>query len=362
MPSLLFAVMILPVVALRPMVAKSQSRAELRDDIPAAVAHLAGAGAASDAAWPGFRPPAEFLLCQGSDLTVLVSDQPLGPEHGGRPADIVSVSGAPPIHVYRGRAQGLPPSCFTFRFPHHGRQILAFPALETAFSIRDPQRALVVGVLHEWFHQYQRSAFAATDGAKPEWRYGVHEATLPMPAEVMEDDAFQRGARDERLLLARALSSPEGDSMRLLIREYLTARAARMRLLPPELRGVEPHEERKEGTAQYAAYRTVFARGAPASQELVSLLQEDLREPLDFAQAAAGSVRTWRSWHIYATGAAIGVLLDRLGCDWRLAVAEGSSFFAVLLAATGDEPSMEDVVTPVPTERRFRCGDRSPSP
>jgi hypothetical protein len=333
----------------------AQPMVEVRPEAPGIVTALARSGAATAAAWPGYAPPAEYLLCQGTDLTLLIAREPPGSELGSAPVRTVAVVDAPEIHVYRGRLAGLPTHCFTLRFMYRGRQILAFPMIDSAYSVRDPRRVTAVAVLHEWFHRFQRNVFRGTVGALPAWRFDVHEAPPTLPAELMGSAAFQEGARRERELLALAFEAPSADSLRRTLIGYIATRAARMRLLPIALRGVEPHEERKEGTAQYAAYRAAIGAGNASAPALLSVVREDLLTPLDFTGSAEASGRTWRNWHVYASGAAIGLVLDRLGCDWREAVSAGYSMFAVLVQGVGFVGDLGDVITPVAREQLLSC-------
>lgn len=319
----------------------------------AAASRVVGAVAATARAWPGFRPPEAFALCQQDELTVVVA----------RDASSVATAGATrvavPGHnewdawVFEGRLPNLPPRCFTLRFDFDARRTLAFPAIDSIYSIVEPVLATTVAVLHESFHIFQRSAFGDTrlpDGTT----LFVHGDSDPLPPEILHSAEFQRLARSERELLASALVAPV-ESLAPMLDEYIRLRATRMRLLPEVLRGVEPHEERKEGTAHYVGYVSTFMQADGDRQRVVSTLQADLRAPIDFAANGGGRRGPWRSWHIYATGGALGVLLDRMSCDWKPVVVAGYTPFGVLARATGSRSPLDDIVLPVPDSIRLRC-------
>jgi hypothetical protein len=311
--------------------------------------------AATEQAWRGFRPPDEFGVCQRFELTLVVMREPA--DSTAPLGTILHIPGTEhrTVRAFEGRLPGLPPSCFTFRFQFAGRQLLAFPALDSAYSLRDPQGATTAGLLHEWFHAFQLSEFRGTLGTVPAWAFDVHEAGEALPEETLHGATFQRLAREERLLLAAALGAPTTDSVRAILRQYVASRAHRMRLLPEPFRGVEAHEERKEGTAQYASYVATFLATDGDLDRLTPTIQSDLRAPLDFAANGGGERGPWRSWHIYATGAALGVLLDRLGCEWQPAVAQGYTLFGAISRASGSPGSLADVVTSVPPEVSVAC-------
>jgi hypothetical protein len=346
-----FLCMVAVVVAAPSRASHAQDRPVRRDDLQRVAATLARASTSAPTAWPGFAGPSEYLLCQDRDYTVLVSAEHPGSALGVAPTQTLTSAAPTSLFVYAGRLPGLPPHCFTFRYPFRDRQLLAFPMLDSAYSIHSPDGASAVAVLHEQFHQFQRSHFGGTQGAHAAWRFDVHEAPPDIPADALQDAAFGEGARVERTLLAEALSAPNADSTRLVLRKYVIARSRRMRRLAHDLRGIEPHEERKEGTAQYAAYVAVLGGGSSRAPEVGATLREDLLAALDFS-APAPSTRNWRAWHIYASGAAIGVALDKLGCDWRTTVTAGASLFATLAAAVAPDLDLGDVLSPLqPTER-----------
>lgn len=319
----------------------------------AAASRVVGATAATERAWPGFLPPESFALCQQDELTVVVARDASSAATAGAISVAVTGHDEWDAWVFEGRLPGLPPRCFTLRFEFDARRTLAFPAIDSIYSIVDPVLATTAAVLHESFHMFQRSAFGDTqlpDGST----LFVHGDSDALPSEILHSAEFQGLAQRERELLAFALMAPV-ESLAPLLDEYIGLRATRMRLLPEELRGVEPHEERKEGTAHYVGYVATFMPADGNWQRVVSTLQADLRAPIDFAADGGGHRGPWRSWHIYATGGALGVLLDGMGCDWKPVVAAGYTPFGVLVRATGSRLPLDDIMAPVHDSVAVSC-------
>ncbi len=269
--------------------------------------------------WPGYVGPTEFVLCGRSHGTIILAREPV-PSSLQR-AD--RLQGGAPIYVVPGRLPRLENWCFVPDYAWEGRTLLAFPVVDSVFGIRDPVLATVVGLYHEEFHRYQVRHFAATSGTK----LGILEEE-PQPEEALRTVAFQQDASRERTLLAAALEAQPLDSVRALAREYLCARKARMARLQRMYVVAEDHHERKEGSAQLVGYEAALRAVGRPTEDRVALIVWDLRHVPPFD--AGPNRNSYRHWHIYATGSAIGVLLDRLRPGWREAMQAGETFPVLL--------------------------------
>ena len=205
--------------------------------------------------------------------------------------------------------------------PGHGRKmlgdqpVLAWPQHDSIFGLTDPLLATVMVMYHEIFHQYQFGA-----------RWVIHGTTEP-PGEILVSRKFQQFAADERTLLSEALDTADTDSLRTLLRSYLEVRKRRMSLLPPEARGTESTHESVEGTANFVAYQAALLAVQGSDTELVTLLRYDLAHtpPFDDPGYELGA---YRQWHVYATGAALAFIVDRLtpGRTWQTALENGATY------------------------------------
>jgi hypothetical protein len=195
--------------------------------------------------------------------------------------------------------------------------------------------ALIAGVfLHEITHTQQARALGP--------RIDRLAARLGLPDDEVDDDLIQRrfgerpGHREayerERDLLYAAAAAGTAAETRALARRALAAIRERRALW---YRGEEaPFAELEEifldfeGVANWTAYRGIVASGVPPARALLRLRGEGRRWSQD-------------------EGLALFLVLERLGAPWRATVfsAEPVSAFAMLEAATGDEPGP-------PAERR----------
>jgi hypothetical protein len=65
-----------------------------------------------------------------------------------------------------------------------------------------------------------------------------------------------------------------------------------------------------------------------STKRVVEIVRADLLATPAFD--ASPNMSSYRHWHIYATGSAIGLILDRLDVDWRPDIQRGSTFWDLL--------------------------------
>jgi hypothetical protein len=265
----------------------------------------------------------EFMLIrpEGGVLAVLARPWPVSL---ASPISVHPLGDAGHVGYLLAPGPGLPDR-FTLQ-PFEGSRLVAFPLLDSIYSIREPVLATVSAVFHEAFHLRQLNA---------RWFFSIpREASNAPPRSLIDSQEFQELAARERALLAQALEVVEADSLRALLRTYLDVRATRSGLFPADVNAYEAHEERKEASAELIGYRAGLESVDGNLERLVPLVRSDLENTPPFDDPrATHPMGYFRQWHIYATGAAIGILLERLGVDWREEMQRGATFVDLLSAA-----------------------------
>ena len=287
----------------------------------AIVSAVASSSIAPERAWPGFgsRPLAflVFLPTVGSptrEVLLVTSDKP-----GSSFAPIAWR--AMPFSL-RGR---------TFVPTAHAEELwglnLHFPV--GGFTVPAiPVDTDVVGsvnvVFHEAFHVYQRLRFGDTN-----------RVSEIVDDPVIMSSAFGAFAEVERRILARALAEGSRTAVIARARQYLAVRRSRLATATPHVQDVERSLERWEGTAHLVGYQAALFTLTGRSQSAVDSVTRDLQQPLSSYPQGLGPEWRIMRWRLYATGAAMGLLLDRLGADWRLATERGAALDELLSATIG---------------------------
>jgi hypothetical protein len=265
--------------------------------------------------WPGYWPKGQgFILARTRGDVLLVSES--APDSGFQRLDDRILP-----RVLRGRAfaaHGVIPGLhassmdggFNIRYPVAGTRV-------TAVSVKDSVRTTVEFLFHEAFHAFQDEHFARGPEAVLE-RSGAAVRTTPV---------FAAMAEVERRILAEALLADDSSSVSLL-RSFLAVRATRLDSAGAVARAEELQMERIEGTAQLVGVQASLAVTRADRREADRLVREILTADL------AESDASWRTrLRVYGTGAALGLLLDRLGVPWRGELARGATFVDVLNSA-----------------------------
>ena len=195
----------------------------------------------------------------------------------------------------------------------------------TAIAARENLTKTVELLSHEAFHTFQHEAFApGAETASP--------ATVPRE--------YAASVEVERRTLRDALKR-DGDTRRNLVRQAVAIRAMRNRSAAQSLAAAEASAERIEGMAQYVeVHVTAQALGNGNNwprDQVVAQLGTPLRA---FAGSPGERLVRFRA---YATGAAIGILLDaldpRTDTVWKARVQRGAApgdLLAGLAAVPGD--------------------------
>lgn len=222
----------------------------------------------------------------------------------------------------------------------------------TAIALRETEKASVEVLLHEAFHRYQFDHLRGVLGRNVE------------DAPAFSDIDFNVLAELERQILASALQAPDTEVAVSVLREYVTIRVLREQSFPRPVEA-ERSVELMEGTAHYVGVRSagiVTGEGRQAEEEVRYALQEPLRlqesvrfvnrpDPVMFDDPNVKMRWTHRS-RLYATGAAIALLLDRLGVSWQEDAGTGRSFPDLITEAISLNPTV-DLGTPEDILRRY---------
>jgi hypothetical protein len=181
---------------------------------------------------------------------------------------------------------------------------------------------------HESFHRVQPAL-------------GLRAADTP--SAHLEDESGRLWLRLELRALAEALRT-QGAQSRRAAKDALLFRAARQQLHP----GAEKLEatlEIQEGLAEYTG--TIAALGATDESVVrVARAVEDAEDQRAFARSFA-----------YATGPALGLLLDRFGPGWRKGLTKETNLAALLAKAVG--ATISGGVLPLAEARAQRFGFRA---
>ena len=270
-----------------------------------------------DPVWPGYwNESRAFLVVEPQGAIVLHAPHDPGPPF--RAQRVCSPDGGCwDAWVTSAVLPGLDASkgFFDLHFPIAGTSAVAI-------SVRGSLDENLNFLFHEGFHGHQDTTF--TD---PQ----VQQVDDSLSADIR--DHVHDMANAERARLAEALDDEHGDALSAL-REYLKMRVARDSLTPASLRQYEDRLERIEGSAQLVGLQTaLLAQRQPASRAAHSVA-DALRQPIRLGGLASGE-----TWHIrlrvYGTGAALGLLFDRVGVPWRQRLAAGEDFRQIATSVAG---------------------------
>jgi hypothetical protein len=309
-----------------------------------------------DSVWPGYdlsvRP---FLVYRPGRWAVVLN--PPGEIEGYRPyPESWPRLGAPALlHL------GVTPDLMgqlEFDFPVGRFTMVAVPlADELPEQARARARSLFAFVVHEAFHQFQRSAFREVNEPSEE-QYPIldtaNSARAALEIHILED-------------ALRAVERGDSAGSRRLTGLFLAQRRFRWEHASPLVREFERAKEISEGTAKYVETRLVakvailcrtgrytdpYVCPSFRSVTVPGYLQTDFESRL--TDRALGPADVPRN-RIYPTGAAMGVLLDFFEVEWKHLAANlpDSSTLADLLALPVPVPASRLESLRREAERRY---------
>jgi hypothetical protein len=274
--------------------------------------------------WHGFDITEEsFALVEADSLALLFNVRP--------PPGAGSVQGRVPAKLrergywWRGTEAALRPHIY--RQAADPRRVGIWSMAE-----RPAGEQRIRWILHEQFHRYQFTGFRDMEATTT--RDGIVCPPPALDTAAVATPQFIVGIDRERRILTRALAADSGAALRQAVVEFLNARYERTHA-DPGLRLHERRLERFEGSAEYVE-RVAASRLFGAEHDATSILAKELGRPFaSLPETGPEMPARQLRWWLYATGAAQGILLDRLGSAWQQPLAAGASFDELLAAAIG---------------------------
>lgn len=312
--------------------------------------------ASRDSVWPGYDLSSQpFLVYRPGRWAILLNAR--GVIEGYRPyPESWPPVGAPAL-VHLGATPDLLGQ-LEFDFAVGPITTVAIPLADNLpEQTHERARSLFAFVVHEAFHQFQRSAFREVDEPSEEL-YPIldtaNSARAALEIHILEDAVRAVGRQD--LAGARRLTGL-----------FLAQRRFRWEHTSPLVREFERAKELSEGTAKYVETRLVATMAVACrtgkfvdpsvcpsfrSVTVPSYLHADFESRLTYGALSPADVPRNR---IYPTGAAMGVLLDLFGVAWKRQAANlpDSSTLADLLAPSVPIPPSALVSLRQDAERRY---------
>ena len=259
------------------------------------------AAARPGALWPGFRPetiPVVYVVPDQGTLIAGWGSAPLPEGFGGVPGGGPAGSGWMP-EASRGAA-----STNVSMGGRNAAMVFAGPEMDGAL--------LFGTTIHEAFHVFERSV------QRDDRKFGSGENSFLVSSYPVFDATNEAGWDLEGRLLGRALDARDHGARALRAREFVAAREARHRAIGAELAEFEDMAELNEGLAEYTLVRSLAVAAADPAfpwREAAARQVARHRARLDSLTA---DVRQSLRLRFYATGPAMGVLLDALaGEGWK---------------------------------------------
>jgi len=255
-----------------------------------------------DAIWPAFRPDTIPVLYVVPDQGVLLLNWPAADPPDG----FARIEGVP----HAGWQSAATRSAASTNASLAGRsaaQVVVFPEMSDAL--------LFGTAVHEAFHVFERSV------ARAGRRFGSGENSFLVTSYPVFDARNEAGVALEGRLLARALVAGTREELREAAQEFVAVREARQRALGREYADFEAQAELNEGLAEYALARVLtLAADDPALPWRADAAAEVARRRARLDSLTANLRQSLR-FRFYATGPAMGFILDRLaGPAWRSAL------------------------------------------
>jgi len=272
------------------------------------------AAAHPDGLWPGFRPDTIPVLYVVPQQGILL----LGWGPGAPPEAFAPVAGVPGA-AWQAQALRTAASTGTSLGDRQVAQVFVFP---------DANEALLFGTTaHEAFHVFERSV------ARDDRRFGSGENSFLVSSYPVFDAVDEAGWALEGRLLGRALAATTAAARRERTREFVAAREARQRALGSEYAEFETLAELNEGLAEYTLVRSLALAAADPAFPWRADAEREVARHRARLDSLTTDVRQSLRLRFYATGPAMGVLLDRLaGPPWRAELVRRDLMLQDLLA------------------------------
>lgn len=285
--------------------------------------------AQGDAAWPGYDLARRSLLVYLPDRWAVLLNAPHSVDgFSDYPGDWPGLG--VPAELHTGSLEGLRGQ-LQFDWKLDG---ITTAAIAPTRGLDQGRRAAVGSgftfIAHEAFHQFQRDAFQSLAGDQPEEEYPV-----------LDSENTALASLEMRLLVdaVEAAARPDSARTRELTEEFLAVRKERWERAPEVIPRFERPQEIMEGSAQYVEVRSVGLIGDLCRDPLRSSdpalacdvfngVTQELYLLADFADRLSDGVIDPVDMprnRVYPTGAALGLLLDLFGVEWKTRVSDAAN-------------------------------------
>lgn len=316
------AVLALPFTCVRADAQLSgMAREPRRDELLSTASVVVQAVPALGRVWPGYWPSDRPFILADSGYAALLYTTGAAPAGFEPVPDEDAVPGPPGrTYLFTGKVPGLSASLglMSLNYPVPGGEAVAVP-------LDGGSESTLRFLFHEGFHAYQHRAFSSPH---------VREIDAD-PREVLDSGNVALW-EVERRILREALATEDEAALRPLLRSYLAVRGRRAARLSPEVARYEAELERIEGTAEWVGNLGSLVAVGGDGRDLVQTLRDDLTRSAEMPRFANGAQWIIRL-RIYATGAALAALLERLSPAWRTDVAAGQTLVSLVAAVAGPD-------------------------
>ncbi|MFC1522673.1 hypothetical protein ACFL6Y_09715 [Elusimicrobiota bacterium] len=255
--------------------------------------------------WPGFHISGYPMLLHRTDEVAILIGHPQPPDDF-KPYYIKGINKAAPVYIKEG---GLPSApCLDFDYDINGTKTLVY-------RIRDnlTQRDAFGNVIHERFHVYQHSMESLSamlaNSAAYSYKYPLYDHKNLALAQL------------EQYTLAETLDSLDSNDLKEKLKDFMAVRLTRYKRYGQPAVMIETSEEWREGMAEYVDYKA--QDHAYKNKASIAEIQKRLNTGLQLDQMLA--------WRYYATGAALGYILDKVYDDqWKARVQKGETPWQIL--------------------------------
>jgi hypothetical protein len=239
----------------------------------------------ANAVWPGFSLPQRNWLIYDAAGAYLVTTETPPPsfERRGR------------WYYHAGKLAGLNG---TLNLEYSAGSVIA-----TAVPVGQSAEQTAVTLYHEAFHAFQHERFATLANPPGQPRLRPQDVTPEVAASI---EVERRALRD-------AIRSNGVDQT--TIRMAVAVRAQRVAGSSGATTGDARRAEQREGTAQYVGDYSIALARRRSARTVADRLARQLAIPMREVSGSPEEVVV--RVPAYGTGAAMGILLDRLGADWK---------------------------------------------
>jgi hypothetical protein len=285
------------------------------------VSLILGADSSANNVWPGFSLSSRNLLIYDKTGGYLITTQARPASFEPLPDSVSVPRNRELVYWRRGEFGGLGDGYWSTQYLIDGLTVSAYPAS----TIED-----VRFIYHETFHAYQSERF-------------VFETADSSSDDRVFTPEYAASVEVERKILHKALSST-GALHDSLVGQFLAVRLSRQRRAPGVFTTEERNAERREGLADFVGHSSSMHTLKESEEQLLKRVKHNLKAPLKsgFSLGEGGPEERLIRLRSYGTGAAMALLLERRGSDWKQKAEQGAALDQLLAAAAALDTTRVD--------------------